>query len=153
MTQRQFGQRPSLGETFANPWAWLFIAPVAIGIGIAFVPQYRINKVASLYSDVRAKPTEATARIKVVEGVNLRLNRRQLLRIQVTVTPASGTAYDTVTQAFHDQDIGVLLAMADSGKPVPVLLRADEPSKVILDTRRERWVREGLIQPSAVEYR
>ncbi|WNG37692.1 hypothetical protein F0U61_31390 [Archangium violaceum] len=39
------------------------------------------------------------------------------------------------------------------GWRVPVLVRADNPSKVILDARFERLTREGLVQPSAVEYR
>jgi hypothetical protein len=153
MTQPKERKKTGFFEVLAKPWAWLFIAPVAIGLGAAFIPQYRIGKVASLYDDVMAKPSEATARVKVVEGINLRMNRRQLLRIQLTVTPPGGAPYDAVTQAFHDQDIGFLLAMADGGKPVPVLVRADEPAKVVLDTRRERWVREGLIQPSAVQYK
>lgn len=152
MTQQKERKKTGLLEILAQPWAWLFIGPVAAAAGIGFAVQYRSGKVGSLYNAVLAHPLEATAHINSVERLRLRLNRQQLLRIHLTITSVDGKTSQATTLAFHDPQIARLLAVADEGKPVPVLVREDNATLAVLDTRHERWVREGLAQPTAVQY-
>jgi hypothetical protein len=113
----------------------------------------RLLSVSGLYSHVHARPVEGWGRVEVVKRTRIRLNRQRLLLVELTVFPDGGAPYSAVTQCFQDIDIGTLLALADRGQRVPVLIRADNPSKVILDARFKRLKREGLVQRSAVEYR
>ncbi|WNG48120.1 hypothetical protein F0U60_31250 [Archangium minus] len=139
----------------------LSLWPVVLMLGLPLLALFvvliwlfsRLLSVTTLYAHVHANPIEGWGKVDVVERTTMRFGGQRLVLIQLTVFPAGGAPYRANTRCFLDVDIGTVLAIADRGQRVPVLVRADNPSKVILDARFERLTREGLVQPSAVEYR
>ncbi|NMO20940.1 hypothetical protein HPC49_07185 [Pyxidicoccus fallax] len=135
------------------PFALMLGVPLLVAALVFIWLFSRVASVAAFISHVEANPLEGWGRVDVVERSTARYGGQRLLRIQLTVFPSGGAAYGATTRCFQDLSVGTLLAIADRGQRVPVLIRADNPSKVILDTRSERMSREGLVQRSAVEYR
>jgi hypothetical protein len=135
------------------PAFWAVAVPSVLGYVLLMRALRHALSVRALYRSVHRGCVDAMARVNVVERTQMHVGRRSVLHVHLTVHLPEVPPYDAWTRCVHDADIARLLAIADSGVLVPVLVSSRKHRLVVLDAYPGRLVREGLVIPSAVVYR
>jgi hypothetical protein len=152
-SERRGADHLAMADVLRMPAFWGVLVPLTVVYWLLVRALRRALSVRSLHRRVHRGCVDAMGRVNVVERTNSRVGRRTVLRVHLTVHLAEVPPYDAWTRCVHDADIARLLAIADSGQLVPLLVSSRKHTLVVLDPYPGRLVREGLAVPSAVVYR